>query len=49
MKKDKKPKRYLTGYLVNPQGKKTPIYSTVKPVKKVAGSSLPGAIKKETE
>tara|TARA_Y100000310_G_C20410023_1_gene681487 strand:+ start:290 stop:439 length:150 start_codon:yes stop_codon:yes gene_type:complete len=49
MTKDKKPKRYLTGYQVNPQGKKTPIYSTVKPAKKVAGSSLPGAIKKETE
>lgn len=46
MKENKKPKRYLTGHLVNPQGKETPIYSTVKPVKKVAGSSLPGAKRK---
>ncbi len=47
MKEDKKPKRYLIGYQVNPQGKETPIYSTVKPVKKVAGSSLPGAKRKK--
>jgi DNA (cytosine-5)-methyltransferase 1 len=47
--KNKKQKLYLIGYEKNPHGKDTPIYSTVEPVKKVKGSSLPGARKKGTK
>ena len=49
MNENKKLKQpfYLKGYETNPHGKQVPIYTTVEPVKKVKGSSLPGSRKKE--
>ena len=58
--KDKR-KTYLTGYLINPQGKYVPVYSVVPPAEPVQqldengvpvpeeASSLPGSRKKTTE